>query len=144
MEFEHFLYIIILFVITLSYVGASIASQISDNSTGKNDPTSSLINSLKTGNIAGAFNSILSSIAGKTVKTALVPVLDNMSGLITRSSAVFVDTVKDMPSCKQPVYQDLVNRFRQAGEQLRWALNGSCETWDDIEQPRLYGQRPSF
>ena len=82
MEFEYFLYIIILFIITLSYVGISIGSQIMNNSSGTTDPTSALINSLKTGNVAGAFNSILSSIAGKTVKTALVPVLDNMATML--------------------------------------------------------------
>lgn len=82
MDFESFLYIIVLFAITILISGSLIASQIARNSKGKSDMTSSLINALQTGDFASAFQNILTGVANKTIGTALVPIKSTMDTMI--------------------------------------------------------------
>ena len=82
MEFESFLYIIVLFSISLFISAALMASQIAANSKNKSDVTSSMINALQTGDFASAFNTILTGIANKTIGTALVPIKGTIDTMI--------------------------------------------------------------
>jgi hypothetical protein len=82
MDFESFLYIIVLFTITIFISGAFIASQIASNSQGKNDVSSSLIKALSTGDFASAFNNILTGVANKTIGTALIPIKETIDSMI--------------------------------------------------------------